>query len=85
MWHEAAKKNRIWPPHEENHSYTPGKTYVTLKWGGLANADVIRGVAQCRQLLTGGGGVKFAKILLMSYVNAPLVGSYLADTANQDI
>ena len=31
---------------------------VTLKWGGPANADVIR-------------GVKFAKILLTSYVNAP--------------
>ena len=29
------------------------------------------GVAQCGQLLTG-GGVKFAKILLTSYVNAPL-------------
>ena len=42
--------------------------------GGLANADVIRGG---RSMLTvadrgeGGGGVKFAKILLTSYVNAP--------------
>ena len=33
---------------------------------GLANADVIRG----RSMLTG-EGVKFAKILLTSYVNAP--------------
>ena len=53
------------------------KNYVTLKWGGgggPANADVIRGG---RSMLTvadraeGGGGVKFAKILLTSYVNAP--------------
>ena len=40
--------------------------------GGLANADVIRGG---RSMLTvaAGGGVKFAKILLTSYVNAPLI------------
>ena len=41
--------------------------------GGLANADVIRGG---RSMLTvadrGEGGIKFAKILLTSYVNAPL-------------
>ena len=39
--------------------------------GGLANADVIRGslnADSCWQ----GEGVKFAKILLTSYVNAPL-------------
>ena len=48
---------------------------MTLKWGGgLANADVIRGgrsmltVADRRE-----GDVKFAKILLTSYVNAPLL------------
>ena len=40
--------------------------------GCVANADFIKGVAQCSQLLTGGRGVKFAKILLTSYVNAPL-------------
>ena len=43
--------------------------------GGLANADVIRGGG--RSMLTvadrgEGGGIKFAKILLTSYVNAPL-------------
>ena len=40
--------------------------------GGLANADVIRGGGG-RSMLTGGrgGGIKFAKILLTSYVNAP--------------
>ena len=41
--------------------------------GGLANADVIRGGG--RSMLTvadRGEGVKFAKILLTSYVNAPL-------------
>ena len=41
--------------------------------GGLANADVIRGGG--RSMLTvadrGEGGIKFAKILLTSYVNAP--------------
>ena len=42
--------------------------------GGLANADVIRGWG--RSMLTvadrgEGGGGKFAKILLTSYVNAP--------------
>ena len=37
--------------------------------GGLANADVIRGSLNADR---GGGGVKFAKILLTSYVNAPL-------------
>ena len=42
--------------------------------GGLTNADVFRGG---RSMLTladrgRGGGVKFAKILLTSYVNAPL-------------
>ena len=40
---------------------------------GLANADVIRGGG--RSMLTvadrGEGGIKFAKILLTSYVNAP--------------
>ena len=45
--------------------------------GGLANADVIRGG---RSMLTvadrGEGGEKFAKILLTSYVNAPLSGTY---------
>ena len=44
--------------------------------GGLANADVIRGG---RSMLTvadrGEGGINFAKILLTSYVNAPLVSS----------
>ena len=48
---------------------------VTLKWGGgLENADVIRGGGG-RSMLTvadRGEGVKFAKILLTSYVNAPL-------------
>ena len=46
--------------------------------GGLANADVIRGGGG-RSMLTvadtdrgEGGGIKFAKILLTSYVNAPL-------------
>ena len=42
--------------------------------GGLANADVIRGGGG-RSMLTvadrGEGGIKFAKILLTSYVNAP--------------
>ena len=39
-----------------------------MKWGGLANADFIRG----RSMLTvAGRGVKFAKILLTSYVNVP--------------
>ena len=40
--------------------------------GGLANAYVIRG--GCSMLTVadrGEGGVKFAKILLTSYVNAP--------------
>ena len=43
--------------------------------GGLANADVIRGG---RSMLTvadrGEGGIKFAKVLLTSYVNAPQGG-----------
>ena len=41
----------------------------------MANADVIRGGG--RSMLTvadrGEGGIKFAKILLTSYVNAPLL------------
>ena len=45
---------------------------VTLKWGGggggLANADVIKEGLNADR----GEGVKFAKILLTSYVNAPL-------------
>ena len=43
--------------------------------GGLANADVIEGGGG-RSMLTvadRGRGVKFAKILLTSYVNAPYV------------
>ena len=36
------------------------------------------GVAQCWQG-GGGGGVKFVKILLTSYVNAPLVFGYIAN------
>ena len=44
--------------------------------GCLANADVIRGGGGSRSMLTvagrGDGGVKFAKILLTLYVNAPL-------------
>ena len=38
---------------------------IYLLNGGLINADVIRGS------LNAGMGVKFAKILLTSYVNAP--------------
>ena len=50
----------------------------TLKWGGgLENADVIRGGGGGRSMLTvadrGEGGIKFAKILLTSYVNAPFI------------
>ena len=41
--------------------------------GDLANADVIRGGGGGRSMLTVGRGVKFAKILLTSYVNAPLL------------
>ena len=39
--------------------------------GGLANADVIKGGGGGRLMLTG-GRVKFSKILLTSYVNAPI-------------
>ena len=38
--------------------------------GGLANADVIRGSLNADR--GRGGGVKFAKIVLTSYVNASL-------------
>ena len=48
------------------------KNLCHFEMGGLANADVIRGG---RSMLTvadrGEGGIKFAKILLTSYVNAP--------------
>ena len=37
-------------------------------WGGLSNADVIRGGGGRSMLKV---AVKFAKILLTSYVNAP--------------
>ena len=40
--------------------------------GGLANADVIRGGGSLNADRGKGGGIKFAKILLTSYVNAPL-------------
>ena len=40
--------------------------------GGLANADVIRGGCLMLIVADRGRGVKFAKILLTSYVNAPL-------------
>ena len=56
---------------------------VTLKWGGLANADVIRGGG--RSMLTvadrGEGGINFAKILLTSYVNAPLLHVLIYNTS----
>ena len=42
--------------------------------GDLANADVIRGGGGWSlNADSGEGGVKFAKILLTSYVNAPLL------------
>ena len=43
------------------------KNLYHFEMGGLANADVIRGSLNADR-----GGVKFAKILLTSYVNAPL-------------
>ena len=30
LWREAPKKIRIWPPHEENHSYTPGVKFTEV-------------------------------------------------------
>ena len=45
--------------------------------GGLANADVIRGGRSMLTVADRGRGIKFAKILLTSYGNAPLINLFL--------
>ena len=54
------------------------KNLCRFEMGGLANADVIRGS------LNADRGVKFAKILLTSYVNTPLL-KHLCATNIQNI
>ena len=46
------------------------KNLCHFEMGGLANADVIRGGHSMLTVADKGEGVKFAKILLTSYVNA---------------
>ena len=48
------------------------KNVCHFEMGGLANADVIRGGRSMLTVADRGRGVKFAKILLTSYVNASL-------------
>ena len=47
------------------------KNLCHFEMGGLENADVIRGGRSMLTVADRGEGLKFAKILMTSYVNAP--------------